>query len=680
MPTLGIEKTTFTMHYNLLTSIHFCVMLNIIHPEMRETMEIMTFTPIPDGEHALYISESTSLIIPDCIHKDYIKSKLKGYTSEKNTDKEEIESIAFIVDKERVASAHRNNAQSQASTVGCTEVFGEKIKVEETDLKLSDDLSESYLIEFGIRTKVYTTNPRAFIIALSTLMYLSKNELLRTGEIYDVPASGERGYRIYMPGRASLPDFYNMLDLLVYYKYNMIILEVGGAMEYERHPRINEEWVKFCEDVSRYSGRSDEIQYSQHWKKNSIHYENGDGSYLTKEECREIARRCRECGIEIIPECPTLSHSDYICMAYPEISERQDDPYPDTYCPNHPKTYQIVFDILDEVIEVFSPSRINIGHDEFYTVGICERCKGKDPAAIYANDVKVINEYLKKQGISTIIWAEKLLKARMNYNGYKIGGWYDESDCNGVKFQVPDMFRCADMLPDDVTYLHWYWQFGEHLDDEFHSRGFKVIFGNFSARSCVHFRERIKRGVKGGVVSNWGSLAPEYMQRNMQYLNLITSAYALTSSIFDTPDKDAVTAIAISELHNMYLSQIKHPLKVSHTSHCSIKFKSLWCGYFATDEEYLLGHYKLIYSDGEKRLLPVKYGTNIGPHDKNSATASVMETTYTTIPILQDDGYTYVTEYENPHPGVAIKSIEYIPCLGKEDIKVDYTFNIPDLS
>ena len=31
-----------------------------------------------------------------------------------------------------------------------------------------------------------------------------------------------------------------MIDLLVYYKYNSIILEIGGAMEYKRHPEINE--------------------------------------------------------------------------------------------------------------------------------------------------------------------------------------------------------------------------------------------------------------------------------------------------------------------------------------------------------------------------------------------------------------------------------------------------------
>ena len=633
------------------------------------------FTPIPSSERKLYISEKTSVIIPECIHKAYIKDCLKKHAGTLNEDCEKIESISFIVDRDKIFEALRGRATSSVS-YSSTEVFGEKIKIEENATESPEDITEGYVIEFNKNTLVYTTSEKGFIIALSTLMYLSDTGSIREGFIADIPASRERGYRIYMPGKNSLSDFDKMLDLLVYYKYNLLSLEIGGAMEYERHPKINEEWVKFCKEMSKYSGRSEEIQYSQHWKKNSIHYENGDGSYLSKDECRELARKCLERGIEIIPECPTLSHSDYICLAYPEISERQNDPYPDTYCPNHPKTYEIVFDILDEVIEVFSPSRINIGHDEFYTVGICDKCKGKDPARIYADDVIVINDYLNKRGITTVMWAEKLLKARMNYNGYKIGGWYDECDCNGVKFQVPDMFRCADMLPENVTYLHWYWEFGEHLDDEFHCRGFNVMFANFSAQRCAHFRERIKRGIKGGVVSNWGSIAPEYMQRNLQYFNLITTAYALTSPTYDSADASEVEELTVKELHRMYLSEIKNPIFVSHSAHTTIKYKSYWCGIFITDEEYLLGHYKLTYEDGETGFLPVKYGTNIGSNQINTSLALLRETTYTTLPQKTDSGYVYETAYENPHPGVAIRSIEYIPTANKSDVEVTFTFNI----
>ncbi|MGC8001270.1 family 20 glycosylhydrolase, partial [Salmonella enterica] len=64
------------------------------------------------------------------------------------------------------------------------------------------------------------------------------------------------------------------------------------------------------------------------WEKNSIHLENGEGSYITQDEVREIVEYCRYRGMEVIPEVPLMSHSDYILAAYPELNEREEDKYP----------------------------------------------------------------------------------------------------------------------------------------------------------------------------------------------------------------------------------------------------------------------------------------------------------------------------------------------------------------
>ncbi|MBR6793073.1 MAG: hypothetical protein IKM48_01800, partial [Clostridia bacterium] len=42
-----------------------------------------------------------------------------------------------------------------------------------------------------------------------------------------------------------------------------------------------------------------------------------------------------------------------------ELNERKEDAYHDTYCPSNPKTYEVLFDILDEVCDVFEPEFIN---------------------------------------------------------------------------------------------------------------------------------------------------------------------------------------------------------------------------------------------------------------------------------------------------------------------------------
>ena len=144
------------------------------------------------------------------------------------------------------------------------------------------------------------------------------------------------------------------------------------------------------------------------WAKNSIHADNGGGSFITQDEMREIIAYCREREIEVIPEVPSLSHSDYIVMAHPDLNERKEDTYPDTYCPSNPKSYEILFDILDEVIEVFHPEYVNIGHDECYTLAKCDRCKGKAPADLYVEDITKINNYLNARDIKAIMWGEKV--------------------------------------------------------------------------------------------------------------------------------------------------------------------------------------------------------------------------------------------------------------------------------
>ena len=238
------------------------------------------------------------------------------------------------------------------------------------------------------------------------------------------------------------------------------------------------------------------------------------------------------------------------------------------------------------------------------------------------------------------------------------------------------MWRCADLLPKDITYIHWYWEFGEHLDDEFHARELPVIFGNFSGLRCQNYRVRIGRGVKGAAVSNWGSFNPEYMQRNLQYFNLISTAYVLNSHSYTDADRESIIKATYKKAYETYKTGIKHPLTVVHSVDHKIKYKPFWCGIFIEDEIYLLGHYRITYKDGREALLPVKFGTNIGPVNNDPNTSSCMELSYSTLPIEGEGGYVYEHVYENPYPNGQISSIEYIPSSGKETILPKYKFMI----
>ena len=113
-----------------------------------------------------------------------------------------------------------------------------------------------------------------------------------------------------------------------------------------------------------------------YWK-DSLHTELAGGSYLTKDEVRGIVQYAKARGMNVIPEVQALSHAYYLTVSHPEIAEMSFDIFPDTYCPSNEKSYELYFEVADEVLEVFEPNTVSIGHDEIRVLGWCDKCKEK---------------------------------------------------------------------------------------------------------------------------------------------------------------------------------------------------------------------------------------------------------------------------------------------------------------
>ena len=544
---------------------------------------------------------------------------------------------------------------------------------------------EGYALEITEEEiRLYGESERTRIYAAVTLLQMANHEGLYTGRLSDAPDCAFRGYRVNLPPRVGFEDFFRMVDTISYYKYNALSLEIGGAMEYKRHPKINEEWRKFAEETHRYSGRSDEIQNSCAWSKNSIHTENADGDILTQEEVRTLIAYARSRGLEVYPEVPTLSHSDYICMAYPELAERQNDPYPDTYCPNHPDTYRVVFDILEEILGVFEPKVVNIGHDELYTACVCERCKGLYPDEVYAKDITVIHDWLAERGVRTMMWAEKLLpvvtKDGRRYGG--AGGRYIKRD--GTELEPhPVLFYCQTKLPRDIVMLNWYYAFGIQYDYVYHTHGYPAVYGNLSTRHVKEWRRRRQLGMKGGAPSNWGSNDPVYMQRNAQYFDLVLGAYALWSHTYDDPERPRAEYKTFCECFHRKYGNGKpgEYITLTHTADHKLPYHCFWCGTFIDRDTYLLGQYRLRYTDGTEAFFDVIYGENISSSSIQCAfgeddavfdpdllfESALYEISYSTVPSVIDGKTYYTTRFKNPHPEKEIAELTYLP---KQDVRV----------
>lgn len=531
------------------------------------------------------------------------------------------------------------------------------------------DIAESYaVICDGEKIDIYAGDERGLIYGVSTVRMLFASGKAYGLFVFDYPDKPIRGYRVFIPGEKNIVDFKNAVDKLLLYKFNSLIIECGGAMEYERHPEINKKWIEFCEEMHKSPYETDRVEHKTYkWTKNAIHADNGGGSYLSKKQLKELVDYCKYRGFEVIPEVPSLSHCDYLVMAHPEFNERKEDAYPDTYCPSDPGTYELLFDVLDEVIEVFAPKYINIGHDECYTLAKCDLCKGKDPVELYVGDIKKINDYLNGRGILALMWCEKTYEVRLP-NGWPIGG------TGNPLVDIPRLVDCADKIPKSVILLDWYWgNVGPEEEQRNIDYGHRMFYGNVCAGSIKQYRKRPKE-IEGGFASNWGSFEPEYMQRNKQNYMLASTAYVFWSSTFDSDDKPMLLEKIFDVLHEDYRESLGNSLiTVRHTCDRETETRSFYDGYYIDDAEWIMGSYEVTYSDGTRLALPVKYGYNIkGKGIEKENADQFIDVVGAAKPYMTDDGMAYVTSYINPYPDKKIVSVEYKPVTGDKVTLIDY--------
>ena len=355
-------------------------------------------------------------------------------------------------------------------------------------------------------------------------------------QVVDWPLKPIRGVHCYLPAREDMPFFKRFIEWMGRHKLNTLFLEIGGGMEYARHSEINRAWERFCKDAMEYPGGPDALQASQWFPKDSTHTELAGGSFLTKDEVRRIAEWCGDNCIEIIPEVQSLSHSYYLVVAHPELAEMTEDPWPDNYCPSNPKSYQLYFDVLKEVIAVFNPRMISIGHDEAYLFNFCSKCKKRDAAEIYATDVIKAHDFLAERGIRTAMWGDKLLDIRRP-DGRTYGGVARDSVKYGKRFHMPATSRCVDMIPRDVLVLDWYWSLSYESAEMLAEKGFEMIYGNFYGPKFEGWAKRRENpALLGGETSTWCAVDAYSLGRNGAFHTMLWSANNLWSD-FD-PDSD----------------------------------------------------------------------------------------------------------------------------------------------
>ena len=260
--------------------------------------------------------------------------------------------------------------------------------------------------------------------ALTQLM-LENGGVLPACTVSDEPRFGWRGLsldvcRHFFP----MSTVKQLVDLLAFYRFNRLHLHLtddqGFRFESERFPLLNSVGSR---------------RESTFVRKNGINGQDGvpHGGYYTKAELRELVAYCKARGIEIVPEIDMPGHVTAMIAAYPELACFLDEQNPvrvATYfgvsefskvllCAGNEKTFDFLFELLDEVMEVFPFEFIHLGGDEAVKEHWkrCPKCQAamqarglKDERELQGWFLNRVSQYLASRGRKTIIWNDGLCK------------------------------------------------------------------------------------------------------------------------------------------------------------------------------------------------------------------------------------------------------------------------------
>ncbi len=206
--------------------------------------------------------------------------------------------------------------------------------------------------------------------------------------------------------------------------------------------------------------------------------ENGEyGGYYTKKQLREIVDYCTERYITVIPEFDVPGHCSALLHAYPDIGctgkpvevKTYQGIFEDILCAGKGKTFEIVYDILEEILDVFPSEYIHIGGDEAPKTRWkkCPDCQKRIRQAGLKNEEELqgwftneIIAYLKSRGRKAIVWNESLKSGLIGSNAV-VQMWMDPkkdsvafaNSCGG-KIIVSDFFHYYCDYPYAMTPLN----------------------------------------------------------------------------------------------------------------------------------------------------------------------------------------------------------------------------------
>lgn len=145
---------------------------------------------------------------------------------------------------------------------------------------------------------------------------------------------------------------------------------------------------------------------------------------LTAKEIQTLDARCRELGIDLVPNQNSFGHLRYFLedprlkklgeISEPFLAETGDFlRRPTTLAPNHPGTLAFLRGLYDELLPNFSSEFFNIGGDETWDLGKGQSkkmCDAQGKGRVYLDFIKQLHREVSARKKTMLFWGDIILK------------------------------------------------------------------------------------------------------------------------------------------------------------------------------------------------------------------------------------------------------------------------------
>ena len=186
--------------------------------------------------------------------------------------------------------------------------------------------------------------------------------------------------------------------------------------------------------------------------------------------------------------------------------------------PLHPEVHKVVFDLIDEICDVFESDAFHAGMDEVFYLGHskCPRCFGHDKAELFAGEVNLLRNHLALKNRQLMIWGDRLIDGKTT----GIGEW--EASMNNT-------CRAIDLIAKDVLICDWHYDRPDQTPVYFAMKGLNVV-------TCPWNKPEVAKAQVQDMYRFRQSATPEMKDRFQGMIQTVWSgAGAFLKEFYQTP-------------------------------------------------------------------------------------------------------------------------------------------------